>query len=148
VTLPGFNAERSLYKTTTKYSYAAAFAIGAAPKVIAQQFDCSGNCALTYDLCIAGAWGNPFALAACGTAFVICEGTCAACSPGTGAVSCVGSGPATACCAPNVNCCNGQCCPFASDQFGPIICCPPVVGDVPPFNNFQFGCHHEFACVG
>jgi hypothetical protein len=77
------------------------------------------------------------------------RGICGACPPGTESVICQneGGGSATACCPPNVHCCNGKCCPFASDRYGPVVCCAPVGGDVAPFNNAQFGCHHSFACT-
>jgi|SRR5579871_347966 len=88
----------------------------------------------------------------CCPAGQVCEdagkGTCGACAPGTTPVSCQNDGtPSTdTCCATGVSCCADQCCPFASDQYGPVVCCTPVNSDVPPFANGQFGCHHQFAC--
>jgi len=77
-------------------------------------------------------------------------GTCGACAPGTSPVRCentTSGAAASACCPPNVNCCNGQCCQTASDQFGPIVCCYNVSGDIAPYNTPGFGCHHSFACT-
>lgn len=75
-------------------------------------------------------------------------GTCTACPPGAAPTICQNSSGQTtpACCGPNVSCCNEQCCPYASDSFGPVVCCRPVVADVAPFNNPNFGCDHQFAC--
>jgi hypothetical protein len=77
-------------------------------------------------------------------------GTCNPCQSGTGPVICSNeqSGVAThMCCAPNVSCCNGQCCAAASDNLGPIVCCSPVAGDVAPYNIASYGCHHMFSCT-
>lgn len=77
------------------------------------------------------------------------QGTCGTCMAGLTPVTCNNNGtPSTdTCCAANTLCCSGQCCPFASDQYGQVVCCSPVAGDVPPFANGQFGCHHLFVCA-
>jgi hypothetical protein len=71
-------------------------------------------------------------------------GACGLCPGGMQSVNCSPSAT-QACCPPGVHCCNGQCCPSAGDQFGPIVCCSPVQADKLPFDNSQFGCHHLFA---
>jgi hypothetical protein len=56
----------------------------------------------------------------------------------------------SACCPPNVNCCNGKCCPSIPGEFGdPIVCCTPISGGdwPPPLNNTEFGCHHASRCI-
>jgi hypothetical protein len=27
------------------------------------------------------------------------------------------------------------------------VCCYPQTADVAPFNNSNYGCHHNFACI-
>ena len=75
------------------------------------------------------------------------RGECGTCPVDREPVKCEGgSGPAT-CCPPNVNCCRGNCCPYDRDQFGAVVCCTPVGGDAPPFDNGEYGCHHAQACI-
>jgi hypothetical protein len=77
-------------------------------------------------------------------------GTCGVCATGTSPVGCTNAGAptSTACCPPNVVCCNGRCCPAASDSTGPIVCCAAVQADTAPYNQPGFGCHHIWACSG
>jgi len=119
---------------------------------------CCGNtcCSPGVLKCAAGAccpdlqWCGPNVCCPAGQA---CQnpstGACSGCAPGTVGVTCDNrNATSTGCCPPGVACCNGQCCPFDRDQFGVVACCDPVAGDVPPFDNFQFGCHHfDIACI-
>lgn len=116
---------------------------------------CNGVCCANDEFCVSGNCCQ--ATQACGSVCCasgeFCQdpstGTCTTCPPGTTSVLCTNQTGAEAggCCPPGVSCCNGQCCPYASDSGGPITCCSPVTTDAPPFNNGEFGCHHTWACI-
>ena len=123
---------------------------------------CGPTCCNQGDVCLKDGYGN---IVGCCPSGQVCgysccpsgqkcidphEETCAACPSGEVATICGTSsgtpGP-TICCPPGVPCCNGQCCPFASDGRGKVVCCTPPEGDSPPFANGSFGCHHQAACI-
>ena len=97
--LPSFSAESSLYFSKSCFRSRGG-GVGVVSSIVLPQ-DCSGDCALTYGLCLLGSGGNPLADIACYIAFVICEGNCP--GPGGG-----GPPPPPECCPPGLHCC-GDC---------------------------------------
>ena len=97
--IPSFTAEASLYFPRGPYRGSTGEGSVARNAILPQ--DCSGDCALTYGLCLLGSGGNPIAVLGCYAAFVICELNCP--SPG-------GNGGPPGCCPVGTSCrCGGTC---------------------------------------
>jgi hypothetical protein len=96
MTLPGYAADASLYRTSRSYrGSSGGSARLAGPAVVAQQLDCHTSCALRWELCNLGcAVGTGplvlLCLAACGASFGLCLNAC----PPTGGG---GGGPTPEC---------------------------------------------------
>jgi hypothetical protein len=115
--LPGYAAEASLYRTSRSYRGARRGPAGdSGLTVVAQQIDCSGLCAIKWQLCNIGcATGSGplvfLCLAACGVAFGLCLNDC----PSGG-----GGGGVPRCCPPGRTCrCGGRC---VTNPNGTISC--------------------------
>jgi hypothetical protein len=125
MTLPGYAAEASLYKTAQLYRgyYSGVSSIDAGASVI-PQLDCSDYCVLDDALCIAAAttaatvtaaatggvlapvdaWGYVIALALCQANLVSCNSQC---PPSGGGGGGGGGGGSTGGCPPGYKCCGG-----------------------------------------
>jgi hypothetical protein len=108
MSLPGFTAHSSLYKSKNSYTSGVSthLALGPDAGLVPQLLDCSGKCAVAWEICnlscTLGFLGNPICLGACLFQFVDCLDSC----PDGG-----GGGPPS-CCPPGTSCrCGGRCIP-------------------------------------
>jgi len=80
MSLPGFTADTSLYRTSRSYRGSPSGLVGdAGPTIVAQQFGCEFWCFVRLHACNAGCAASPFppaCLALCGIAWDACMQDC------------------------------------------------------------------------
>ena len=117
MSLPEFTATSSLYKS--KALYASDLSLKSVmignEMVVPQVLDCSGKCALQWQICnlscTLGFLGNPICLGLCLYQFVDCLDSCPS-GGGGGTPSCCGPGAFCGCggrCVPGKGCIGGTC---------------------------------------